>query len=55
MIITDSSLSLASQHLAVSRYQKNESLKAWVGPQRPDFDGEAKNGRAVGDTVTLSG
>jgi hypothetical protein len=53
MIIQDSSLSLASQHLSLSHYQKKESLKMWVGSQRPDFEGTAK--KAAADTVALSG
>ena len=55
MIITDSSLTLASQHLAINRYQKKESLKTWTGSQRPDFEGTAKHGKQSVDTVTLSG
>ena len=55
MIITDSSLSLSSQHLAINRYQKKESLKTWTGSQRPDFEGTAKHGKQSVDTVTLSG
>jgi len=53
MIITDSSLTLASQHLALNRYQKKESFKMWVGAQRPDIEGSAKNGVQAVDTVTL--
>jgi len=57
MIITDSSLNLASQHLAIKQYQKKQSLKVWFGAQRPDFEGAAKSGAsaAAGDKVTLSG
>ena len=55
MIIKDSTLNLASQHLALNQYQKKESLKAWVGAQRPDFEGAAKNSAATPDTVALSG
>ncbi len=54
MIVTDSSLTLSSQHLAVNRTQKKESLKTWTGAQRPDFEG-TKSARQSGDTVTLSG
>ena len=46
MIITDSSLNLASQHLAIKQYQKKQSLKVWFGAQRPDFEGAAKR-RAI--------
>ncbi len=53
MIITDSSLNLASQHLAINHYQKKESLKMWTGSQRPDFEGTAK--KTAADTVALSG
>lgn len=58
MIIVDSSITLASQHLALKQYQKKESLKTWNGTQRPDFEGTAnnrvKNGASSVDTVTLS-
>ncbi len=55
MIIKDSTLNLASQHLALNQYQKKESLKMWVGTQRPNFEGAAKNNGAATDTVALSG
>lgn len=49
MRITGSDITLASQHLSVERYERKESLKLWVGNQRPDFEGNRIN-----DTVTLS-
>ncbi len=55
MIIKDSSLILAGQHLALNTYQKKETLKMWVGSQRPDFGGAAKKNSAAADTVSLSG
>ncbi len=39
MKIDSYSLSLASQHSASSSHTLTESLRAWVGDQRPDFEG----------------
>lgn len=41
MKIADASLQMESAHAAVSRREVRESLRAWVGPQRPDFEGRA--------------
>lgn len=49
MRIAASDITLASQHVSVERYERKESLKLWIGDQRPDFEG---NG--ISDTVTLS-
>lgn len=49
MRITGSDITLASQHVSVERYERKESLKLWIGDQRPDFEGNRMN-----DTVTLS-
>ncbi|MBJ6725495.1 hypothetical protein [Geomesophilobacter sediminis] len=54
MVITESSVSLASSHLSLESYQRKESLKAWVGDRRPDFEGETAGKTGTGDRVTLS-
>jgi hypothetical protein len=38
MKILGSEVSLASQHIAVQEHTRSESLKVWVGNQRPDFE-----------------
>ena len=40
MKIDSSAIKLFGQHDAVERQSTRESLKAWVGPQRPRFEGE---------------
>lgn len=54
-MVADSSLTLASQHLALKQYQKKESLRIWSGAERPDFEGDARTVTPAVDTVTLSG
>lgn len=49
MRIAGSDITLASRHVSVERYERKESLKLWIGDQRPDFEGNRIN-----DTVTLS-
>lgn len=41
MKIADASLQMESAHAAVSRREVRESLRAWAGPRRPDFEGRA--------------
>lgn len=56
MVIAESSIGMASQYVSVESYQKTESLKAWVGDARPNFEGETPAPAAAkGDTVNLSG
>jgi len=55
MKIQSSDVLLSGQHQAVQKHSKSSSLKAWVGNQRPDFEG--RTGRAqlpVRDSVALS-
>ena len=55
MRIESSAIQMASQHQAVQKHSKSESLRTWVGSQRPDF--EANGGRreaSVRDRVALS-
>lgn len=55
MKIASSSLQMASTHASVERHEVRESLKMWVGPQRPQFDGEESSPRpAANDNVSLS-
>ena len=51
MKIDTASYSLASSHLATSRDQSTESLRAWTGEHRPDF---AARARASVSAVSLS-
>jgi len=59
MKIESSSISLGSQHARSREVAVDESLRAWVGAQRPDFEGRAANGRAAaqgppGTVATIS-
>jgi hypothetical protein len=49
--IESSSVSLTAAHTAVVRRDHRETLRAWVGPARPDFEGAA----APGGTVAAGG
>ncbi|WP_461374273.1 VCBS repeat-containing protein [Candidatus Aquicultor sp.] len=44
MKIAGSSIAMASDRAYVEKYEKSETLKAWVGDKRPDFEG---NGRLL--------
>lgn len=57
MKIAGSTVQMTSQHAAVSQREVKESLRAWVGDSRPDFEGESRpgaRGRLRADTVHLS-
>jgi hypothetical protein len=55
MKIASSSLQMASSHASVQRHEIRESLKMWVGPQRPQFAGEESRPRpARTDNVSIS-
>ena len=46
---------LASQHASVEKRSLKESLHAWTGPRRPDFEGAGTDAtRPSADVVTLS-
>ena len=49
MIISKSRVDLASQHSASSKTEVNETLRAWVGDTRPDFEAMTK-----GTTASIS-
>ena len=46
MKIASAELQLASSHSSMQRHEVSESLRAWVGPQRPDFEGRGANTQA---------
>ncbi|HXE40398.1 MAG TPA: VCBS repeat-containing protein [Azonexus sp.] len=55
MKIASANLDMASTHASSQRHEVKESLKMWVGQQRPDFAGERSRGRgAAGDRVSIS-
>lgn len=55
MKIASSDVLLTSQHAAVEKHSVRESLRAWTGSQRPDFEGRnAAPGRPAADRVSLS-
>lgn len=62
MRIASSDVTLSSQHAAVATTEVRESLRMWVGQQRPDFEGRnqgrsppsAPPGRAQADAVHFS-
>lgn len=47
MKIESSNISLASQHASSRQITIEESLRAWVGQQRPDFEGRAAQNKAA--------
>lgn len=55
MKIASSDIILSSQHASVEQHSLRESLRAWVGAERPDFEGRgrAPNRPAV-DRVSIS-
>jgi len=56
MKIASANLEMASSHASLQRHEVKESLKMWVGQQRPDFAGEGSRGHgSAGDRVSISG
>lgn len=47
MKIAAATVSMQSQHLAIYRQEAKESLRAWVGTQRPDFEGRGARSAAA--------
>ena len=47
MIISSSNIQLSSQHSAIEKHSVSESLKMWVGKQRPDFEGQESAQKAA--------
>jgi hypothetical protein len=55
MIIAESSVTLASVSSATSKREVSESLRAWVGDTRPDFENASRtNTPATGTLVSIS-
>lgn len=55
MKIASANLEMASSHASLQRHEVKESLKMWVGQQRPDFAGEGSRGRgSAGEKVSIS-
>lgn len=55
MKIAGANLEMASSHANLQRHEIRESLKMWVGQQRPEFAGEPARPRPTPvDTVTIS-
>lgn len=50
MKIASAELQMASSHASLQRHEVNESLRMWVGPQRPDFEGNG-NARPAAEVV----
>ena len=46
MKIASSDISLSSQHAATTTLETQEKLRAWIGKERPDFEGRNANGPA---------
>ncbi|GAO36182.1 hypothetical protein SCT_1584 [Sulfuricella sp. T08] len=57
MKIESSNLLLSSQHSSIDKHTAKESLRMWVGDQRPDFEGRSRqrqNPAPAADSVRLS-
>lgn len=55
MKIASSEILLSSQHASVEQHSLRESLRAWVGSERPDFEGRGRPiNRPAADTVSIS-
>lgn len=51
MKIENSTVGMSSQHASSRQVTVEESLRAWVSSQRPDFEGRAASANAVGQTM----
>ena len=47
MRIVGTEMTLASSHALSARREVTESLRAWVGPRRPDFEGRERTRAAT--------
>lgn len=54
MKIQSADMAFSAQHQFVKKHEVFESLKAWVGDRRPDFESDSRRGAALGDRVSLS-
>ncbi|MDP2809074.1 MAG: VCBS repeat-containing protein [Rhodocyclaceae bacterium] len=42
MKIANAAVSMQSQHAAATRHEERETLRAWIGRERPDFEGQSR-------------
>lgn len=54
MKIESSTIGLASQHASSRQVAVEESLRAWIGPRRPDFEGRAAGNAGQSTVATIS-
>ncbi|HMM54705.1 MAG TPA: hypothetical protein PKC23_06780 [Candidatus Desulfobacillus sp.] len=54
MKIANSALRMEANHAEMSRREVNESLRAWVGPRRPDFEGNSRSPTSPSTSVQVS-
>ena len=54
MIVTKSAVELTAQHSASSHFELTETLRAWIGAARPDFESMNKGTTDKGTTATIS-
>jgi len=54
MKIANSSIRMEASHAEVSRREVRESLRAWIGPRRPDFEGNGASTPLPSATVEVS-
>ncbi|OHC62645.1 MAG: hypothetical protein A2045_14815 [Rhodocyclales bacterium GWA2_65_20] len=47
MKIASTAVAMQSRHYAATRSEERESLRAWVGKERPDFEGTQRSRRAM--------
>lgn len=54
MKIASSALEMGSSHLKQQQHEIKESLRSWVGNQRPDFEGQQRRRLPAPETVQIS-
>lgn len=54
MKIIQSSIALAGEHASRREHAVQESLRTWVGSERPDFEAGSRDDRGVSDSVRLA-
>jgi hypothetical protein len=56
MKIDSSAIQMTGQHAAVEKHEKKETLRAWIGDRRPDFEGRQQGSprSAAAEAVRLS-
>lgn len=54
MKIESSTIGLASQHASSRQFTVKESLRAWVGSRRPDFEGQTSRSQTASAQLTVA-